>query len=162
MGRWGWLRAVGAGALLGSFLVVGSVAAVSSAGVTIGETNNKYHFGPLTTYVNVGGTVTWKNGSDVRHTVTSDSGGTLASSPIGAGKTFSHTFSTVGTFAYHCTIHDYMRAKVIVLAAGVTPPPTDTLPASPADENQGIRLAVVLLAGLLGGAFSLRRFRRVS
>ena len=37
----------------------------------------------------------------------------LASSTIGAGQTFSHTFASTGTFSYHCTIHTYMIGKII-------------------------------------------------
>jgi len=55
--------------------------------------------------------------------VTSDSGSELASATLNAGKTFSHTFAATGTFSYHCTIHTYMVAKVVVLGAGVTAPP---------------------------------------
>jgi hypothetical protein len=76
--------------------------------------------------------VTWTNDSDARHTVRSNSGTELASSSINAGGTFSHSFPTVGTFAYHCSIHTYMKASVFVLAAGVTPPPSSTVPSPPA------------------------------
>jgi plastocyanin len=141
-------------------MVASPVVAVSTAGVKIGEANNKYHFSPGTAYVNVGGTVTWTNGSDAAHTVTSDAGSELASSTIGAGKTYSHTFAATGTFAYHCTIHTYMLGKVIVLAAGVTAPPTDALPAIPTGTNDpGIGLAILVLLGLSGAILGLRRFR---
>jgi plastocyanin len=152
------------GALVGLLMVIGSVAAASSAGVRIGETNNKYHFSPTTTFVNVGGKVTWTNGSDAPHTVTSDSGSELASATLNAGKTFSHTFAATGTFSYHCSIHTYMVGKVVVLAAGVTAPPTDTtLPDQPAsaDPNVGL-LLVLVLVGLSGALLALRRFRRAA
>ena len=127
----------------------------------VGEANNRYHFSPLTAYVNVGGTVTWTNGSDTPHTVTSDAGSELASSTVAAGKTFSYTFAATGTFAYHCTIHTYMVAKVVVLAAGVTAPPTDALPAIPAGTTDpSIELAVLVMVGLSAGVLALRRFRR--
>jgi plastocyanin len=152
------------GALVGLLIVIGSVAAASSAGVRIGETNNRYHFSPTTTYVSVGGKVTWTNGSDAPHTVTSDSGSELASATLNAGKTFSHTFAATGTFTYHCSIHTYMVGKVVVLAAGVAAPPTDT--ASPdqptsADSNVGLSVGLVLVA-LSGTLLALRRFRRAA
>jgi plastocyanin len=147
------------GALVALLMVGSSVAAVTTAGVKIGETNDKYNFRPLTAYVNIGGTVTWTNGSDAAHTVTSDAGSELASSTFGAGKTFKHTFATTGTFAYHCSIHTYMVGKVVVLAAGVTPPPTDTLsPALPESRVPG-EVALLVLVGLGGGLVALRRFQ---
>jgi hypothetical protein len=82
--------------------------------------------------------------------------------PLDAGKTFSHTFAATGTFSYHCSIHTYMVAKVVVLGAGVTAPPTDTALsdglASP-EPNFGL-LVVLFLVGLSGGTLALRRFRR--
>jgi plastocyanin len=160
MGRQRSVRFAAAGSLVALLLLVSSVAAASSATVRIGETNNRYHFSPLTTFVNVGGKVTWTNGSDASHTVTSDSGSELASATIGPGTTFSHTFMSTGTFAYHCSIHTYMVGKITVLAAGVALPATDTLSTSPAGTGDpGIGVALVLI-GLSGGALALRRFRR--
>ena len=150
------------GAFAGLLMLVSSVGAASTAQVKIGESGGKYHFSPTTSFVNVGGTVTWTNGSDAPHTVTSDSGGELGSATLNAGKTFSHTFAATGTFSYHCSIHTYMVAKVVVLGAGATAPPTDTalteLPASP-EPNVG-PLAVLFLVGLSGGILALRHFRR--
>jgi plastocyanin len=154
------LRVAAIGGLLGLLMVAGPVAAVSTAGVKIGEANNRYHFSPVTAYVNVGGTVTWTNGSDAAHTVTSHAGSELASSTFRAGKTFSHTFAATGTFGYHCSIHPYMVATVIVLAAGVAPPPTDTLPGVlPGTPDPGIGLGLLVLAGLSGAVLAWRRFR---
>lgn len=160
-------RSVGiavAGALAGLLMLIGSVSAASTAHVTIGESGGKYHFRPTTAFVNVGGTVPWANGSDAPHTVTSDSGSELASATLNAGKTFSHTFAATGTFSYHCTIHTYMVGKVVVLAAGVTAPPTDAAltegRASP-EPNVGL-LVVLFLVGLGGGILALRRFRQVA
>ena len=148
------------GALVGLLMVFGSVAAASTAGVRIGETNNRYHFSPTTTFVNVGGKVTWTNGSDAPHTVTSDSGSELASATLNAGKTFSHTFASTGTFSYHCSIHTYMVGKVVVLAAGVTAPPTDTLSTDlPGTGDPGIGPVVLVLVGLSAGVLAMRRFR---
>ena len=152
------------GALAGLLLLIGSASAASTAHVTIGESGGKYHFNPTTAFVNVGGTVTWTNGSDAAHTVTSDSGSELGSSTLSAGKTFSHTFAATGTFSYHCTIHTYMVGKVVVLAAGVTAPPTDTaLTEGSASPEPNVGLPVVLvLVGLSGLTLALRRFRRAA
>jgi plastocyanin len=160
MARQRSLSVAAIGALVALLVLVGSVAAATTAGVKIGEANDKYHFSPLTAYVNVGGKVTWTNGSDAAHTVTSDAGSELGSSTFGTGKTFSQTFAATGTFAYHCSIHTYIVAKVVVLAAGVTPPPTDTLsPVLPGAGNRGTGIALIVLVGLGGGLIALRRFR---
>ena len=104
-----------------TLVLAGSVLAANSS-VRISESNNRYLFGPSRVFVNVGDKVTWKNGSDAPHTVTSNSGTELASSTLNAGATFSHTFTATGTFAYHCTIHTYMKGTVVVLAAGAALP----------------------------------------
>lgn len=155
------LTIAAAGGLFGLLMLAGPATAISSSTVNIGETDERYHFSPTTTYVNVGGAVTWSNGTDAPHTVKSDSGSELASSTIAAGKSFSHTFAATGTFAYHCTIHTYMTGQVVVLAAGVTAPPTDTaLPVAPVPAAPDDTPIVVLILGALGGLLGILRFRR--
>ena len=87
----------------------------TSEGVSVA--NNS--FTPATATVQVGGTVTWTwNSGTTSHNVTYSSGpGTLPSnSPTQAGgTTFNTTFTNVGTYAYHCTIHLGMEATVKVL-----------------------------------------------
>jgi nitrite reductase (NO-forming) len=81
--------------------------------------NGKF-FEPETLTVSKGSTVTWTNGDSTLHTVTSgsaesgNSGTEFDSSYLAAGKTFQHPFSTSGTFDYYCTLHPYMKGKVIV------------------------------------------------
>ena len=145
--------------VFGLLMVAGPALAANGA-VAIGETNDRYHFSPKTVFVNVGESVTWTNGSDTAHTVDSDSGTELASGNIAAAATFDHTFSATGTFAYHCDIHDYMKGTVVVLAAGVTPPPTSTASTSaPVSEPSSLGIVLLVLAGLAAGGLALRRFR---
>ena len=81
--------------------------------------NGKW-FIPAETTISRGTVVTWKNNDVTMHTVTSgtpeggDSGVEFDSSYIEAGYTFEHTFNTVGTFDYYCTLHPFMTGKVIV------------------------------------------------
>jgi plastocyanin len=70
-------------------------------------------FNPQTLTVAVNTTVTWTNNDGVTHTVTSDSS-VFNSGNLVAGGTFSYKFTTVGTFTYHCSIHQYMTGTVIV------------------------------------------------
>jgi plastocyanin/phosphatidylethanolamine-binding protein (PEBP) family uncharacterized protein len=83
-----------------------------------------FAFVPATITISVGQTVTWVNGDSAPHTSTSDTGlwdsGTLAQ-----GASFSRTFTTAGTFDYHCTFHPGMVGTVIV-TGGPTPTPTPT------------------------------------
>lgn len=77
-----------------------------------------YNPSPLS--VPVGTTVTWTNNDNTAHTVTegNPSGNTppngFDSGILAPGKTFTHTFDTVGTIQYYCTLHPTMLGKVIV------------------------------------------------
>ena len=75
-----------------------------------------FAFNPGTVTVKVGTKVTWTNEDSVSHTVTADtpSADAPASGNIAKGESYSFTFAKVGTYAYHCTPHPYMKAKVIV------------------------------------------------
>jgi plastocyanin len=70
-------------------------------------------FSPVTLTVSVNTTVTWTNNDDVSHTVTSDNG-LFNSGSFAHVATYSHQFTTAGTYPYHCTIHPYMTATIIV------------------------------------------------
>ena len=96
-------------------------ATATSSGSTMAvsiTSNGTFAFSPATITIKVGTTVTWTNNTSAPHTVTSDDGTTFDSglnTPIGAnGGTFSFTFTKAGTFTYHCQIHPFMKATVIV------------------------------------------------
>jgi len=83
----------------------------------ITEVGGSFAFSPATLTIKAGTTVTWKNNTSVSHTVTSDDGKSFdsgTSNPIAAGATFSFTFTKTGTYAYHCEIHPFMKATIIV------------------------------------------------
>jgi hypothetical protein len=54
--------------------------------------------------VKAGTTVTWVNNDDTAHTTTSNNG-LWNSGVMAVGASFSFTFSTAGTYPYHCNIH---------------------------------------------------------
>ncbi len=87
--------------------------ATGTAGTQAAVTIKDFEFAPASVTVLLGGTVTWTNNGPSTHTVTADDG-SFDSGNLTAGKTFSHTFQTAGTFAYHCTIHPFMTGQVIV------------------------------------------------
>ncbi|MCL4418145.1 MAG: cupredoxin family copper-binding protein [Actinobacteria bacterium] len=70
-------------------------------------------FDPASLTIKVGDTVTWTNNDSYNHTITSDNGA-FDSGNISGGGTFSFTFNTAGTFNYHCSVHTFMTAKIIV------------------------------------------------
>jgi len=72
-----------------------------------------FEFTPSAITIKVGDTVTWTNNGPSIHTVTADDG-SFDSGDLSGGKTFSHTFQTAGTFAYHCSLHPFMKATVTV------------------------------------------------
>jgi YVTN family beta-propeller protein len=73
----------------------------------------QFAFNPATVTVASGQSVTWTNTDPVQHTTTSDSPA-WDSGPLPPGATFNMTFTTPGTFAYHCNIHPFMHGTVIV------------------------------------------------
>ena len=82
------------------------------------DSSGSFAFSPATLTIKAGTIITWKNITAAPHTVTSDDGKSFdsgTSNPIAAqGGTFSFTFKTAGTFAYHCAIHPFMKATIIV------------------------------------------------
>jgi plastocyanin len=80
-----------------------------------------YHmaFRPRIVTVTAGQTVTWRfEDAQVVHNVDSPTGG--FKSPDRDSGTWSHTFSTPGTYSYFCSIHTYMTGAVVVLPAHST------------------------------------------
>jgi parallel beta-helix repeat protein len=83
-------------------------------------TNSEFYV-PDTILIPRGTTVIWINNDDEIHTVTSGnpdvpgSESTLFdSSIISSGRTFGHTFADRGSFDYYCTLHPFMKGRVIV------------------------------------------------
>jgi plastocyanin len=65
--------------------------------------------------IKTGTTVTWMNDDNTTHTVTADDG-SFDSGNLAAGSSFTHTFTSTGTFAYHCKIHSNMTGVIVVTA----------------------------------------------
>lgn len=88
-----------------------SSGAPAASGSTV-EINN-FMFMPASLTVAVGTTVTWKFDDSTDHTVAADDN-SFTSPALGNGKTYTHTFKTAGTVKYHCSIHPFMTATIIV------------------------------------------------
>jgi plastocyanin len=70
-------------------------------------------YAPNPVNITVGTTVMWVNNDNTAHTSTAD-GGAWSSPSIAPGGQFTRTFSSAGTFTYHCTIHPNMIGTVNV------------------------------------------------
>lgn len=76
--------------------------------------------------VSQGTTVTWMNQDTIAHTVTSDDMNNSVhfdSGTLQPGQSYSYTFSQMGTYTYHCSIHPNMTGSVNVISQ---PQPTPT------------------------------------
>lgn len=82
--------------------------------VKIVEKDNRYSFDPASITIPKGSQIVWTNTSDAPHTVTSDSNAFTASSNVTQNQTFKMVFNMAGTYTYHCSIHPYMKATIIV------------------------------------------------
>ena len=85
-----------------------------------------FAFTPNNVSINVNDSVTWTwVGSP--HTTTSDTG-LWDSGIFGTGHTFARTFTSVGSFPFHCTVHPFMTGTIVVQAAKVEPAVAFTSP----------------------------------
>ena len=87
------------------------VAAAKVAGSQISIQD--FQFNPATVTVPVGTTVTWTNKDGEPHTVTSSTK-LFSSSGLDEGESFSYTFASPGTYAYHCQLHPHMTGTIVV------------------------------------------------
>jgi len=88
-----------------------------SAGGNATSVGNNF-FSPADRTVAPGTTVTWEWAADaVQHNVTFDDG---QASPTQSSGTYSRTFTSAGTYPYHCTIHGaaVMHGTITVTAPG--------------------------------------------
>ncbi len=70
---------------------------------------------PVTVVVGVNNTVTWVNNDSAPHTVTANDA-SFDSGNVAPGQSFTFTFTTPGTYQYHCVYHPWMIGTVIVKA----------------------------------------------
>ena len=73
-------------------------------------------FNPSTLTIKAGDTVTWTNEDSSRHSIKSDlyTGNELSSSSLSQSQSYSHMFSTPGTYRYHCGVHLTMKGTIVV------------------------------------------------
>ena len=106
--------------LIGLSACGGSTDATPASTAPAGSGNavviQNFAFAPGDLKVTAGTVVIFGNHDSTNHTVTSDTGSAqkFDSGPLQAGTAFQVTFNKAGTFTYHCSIHQYMTAKVEV------------------------------------------------
>jgi amicyanin len=72
-----------------------------------------FAFVPPTITIAVGTQVQWTNQDGFAHTVTADDA-SFHSDSLEHSETYSQTFNAAGTYSYHCSIHPFMKGKIVV------------------------------------------------
>ena len=90
-----------------------AVATTGDAATTPSVQIKQFAFVPGTLTVPVGTTVTWTNADDETHTVTAVDKA-YTSTGLEHSATYSHRFTTSGTYTYFCMLHPHMTATVVV------------------------------------------------
>lgn len=90
-------------------------------------TVTEYQFSPETLMVTTGTPVRWTNDGRISHSVVSDTAGLFASPTLAnggtdaygmptAGASYDKTFTTAGTFPYHCGFHQTQMHGVVIVS----------------------------------------------
>jgi plastocyanin len=124
------ILALGLIAMSVPFLPGRTAAAVTTYRVTMA----RYAYQPATLTVRAGDTVTWTNHDEAKHDVVTTS---FRSPLLAKGASWSHTFTTPGTYAYYCSVHPDMRAHVVVRPVATTSAPAHHAPAPAASGQSG-------------------------
>jgi plastocyanin len=92
-------------------------ASPSAPSKTVMVTIKNYAFDPATVTVHAGDTVEWKNDDSMDHTATDEvdpQKRAFDSGNIQQGKTWTYVAEKKGTYNYFCSIHPFMKGKLIV------------------------------------------------
>lgn len=106
------LAAVGGALFTGSVWAGDPPAAVAAQQVKIFN----YKFDPEVLTVPAGTTVTWTNKDEVPHSVVSSDKRFTQSGGLDTGDTYSYTFKDAGSYEYFCSLHPFMKGKIVVTA----------------------------------------------
>ena len=119
------------------YVVVGC--ALSCAPLALATVANmsivNFAFSPPTVNINVNDSVKW-TWAGSPHSTTSDTG-LWESGVLGTGATFTQTFTSAGSFPFHCSVHPFMTGTIGVQSAnvpptvGITNPTNDSVSAAP-------------------------------
>ena len=88
-------------------------------------------FDPQVTRIETGDKVLWRNRTDEKHSVTSDTGAMPFDYTLGArGATEERRFEAAGTYTYHCRFHPQMTGRVEVVDPSAPTTTSSTAPAA--------------------------------
>lgn len=104
--------AVLATAFLGAGVAGGAGGSATQSATTATVKIREFAFRPGTLNVEPGTKVVFANRDSVAHSAKRS--GSFSTGRIAAGKSAAVRFNAAGTYRYHCTIHDFMRGKVVV------------------------------------------------
>lgn len=96
-----------------------------------------YAYSPRSLTVQRGDSVTWMNHDEAPHDAKTTGGPASFHSPmLDQGGSWTHTFSTAGTYSYYCTVHPDMKASIVVNAPKPPPEPEPTKSREPEPEPE--------------------------
>lgn len=101
------------GAFTGGTSAVAGSGPLESGSITVTTKDLAFRDGTRT--IATGSTVTWTNRDGTTHTVTATDK-TFGAQELAPGKTYAHTFASVGKHAYYCSIHPFMKGTITVVA----------------------------------------------
>ena len=73
-----------------------------------------FKFAPATLTVKAGDGIAVTNEDSTAHTVTADDGKSFDTGTLDPGATQTITLAEPGTYPYHCSIHSFMKGKLVV------------------------------------------------
>lgn len=82
----------------------------SGSAVTISD----FKFAPPSLTVKSGAKVTITNDDSTAHTATADDGNSFDTGTLDQGSSQTISVNTPGSYAYHCSIHPFMKGTIIV------------------------------------------------
>lgn len=111
--------AVAAAALLagcggGSGTTASAPAPASPPGSGSAITIKDFKFSPATLTVRPGARITVTNDDSAPHTVTADDGHSFDTGTLQQGSSKTITAPSTGRFAFHCTVHPFMKGQLVV------------------------------------------------
>ena len=95
-----------------------SAGAAPSAGASSGTSSaitiSNFKFSPSTLRAQNGAGIKVANDDSAPHTVTADDGHSFDSGTVDPGASTTIKAPAAGTYSYHCTIHPFMKGKLVV------------------------------------------------
>jgi plastocyanin len=86
----------------------------ASGGSSNAVTISNFKFTPATITVKQGARVTVTNDDSTAHTATADDGHSFDTGSLDQGASQTISVSKPGSYAYHCSIHPFMKATLVV------------------------------------------------